>query len=258
MPSLPDVQHAFARALLGDSTTPASESIVSDHFPSERRLQVYRNNVVTSLSNALQAVYPVVQRLVAPEFFAYAAHEYLRQYPSRSGNLHDFGAHFPRFLQDFEPTRSLAYLPDVARLEWAWHAVYHAAECEPRALEKLAAVPVERYDDVRFTLHPARQLLSSPYPVLRIWEVNQEDYQGDVAVDLDQGAQHVLVMRRDLQVTLQLLSAGEHALLATLAAEGTFAAACEAALAIDEELDVSECLRTHVLTGTLVDVAFDP
>jgi hypothetical protein len=258
LPSLPDLQRAFAGAVLGEVTAPVSNWIVSDHFPSTRRLQVYRNNVVTSLSDALAAVYPVVQRLVAPGFFAYAAHEYLHQHPSRSGNLHDFGDHFPQFLQDFEPASALAYLPDVARLEWAWHRVFHASECPPLSLEKLAAVPAENYERLRFKLHPARQLLASRYPVLRIWEANQDDYHGDLAVDLDQEAQQLLILRRELEVTIQPVSAGEHALLATLAANDTFANACEAALAVQEELDVPGCLRRHVLDGTLVDIEIRP
>ena len=258
MPSLPDLQRAFAGAVLGDVTAAVSNWIVSDHFSSARRLQVYRNNVVTSLSDALAAVYPVVQRLVAPEFFAYATHEYLHQHPSRSGNLHDFGNHFPQFLQHFAPASALAYLPDVARLEWAWHQVFHAAESPPLSLEKLAAVPPEDYERLRFKLHPARQLLASRYPVLRIWEVNQDDYHGDLTVKLEQEAQQLLILRRELEVTIQPLTVGEHTLLETLAANDTFANACEAALAVQEELDVPSFLRRHVVDGTLVDIEICP
>ena len=258
MLSLPELQRAFAGAVLGDATAAVRNWIVSDHFPSERRLQVYRNNVITSLSESLAAVYPVVRRLVAPGFFAYAAHEYLHRYPSRSGNLHEFGDHFPQFLQRFEPASALPYLADVARLEWAWHRVFHAAEHPPLSLEKLAAVPTEDYDSLRFKLHPARQLLTSRYPVLRIWEVNQDDYQGDLAVSLAQGAQRLLVLRRDFEVVIQPLTSGEHALLARLAADDTFANACAAALAVEEELDVPACLRRYVLDATLVDIELSP
>ena len=258
MPSLPELQRAFAEAVLGERDTAVGAWIVSDHFPSARRLQVYRNNIVTSLSAALAAIYPVVQRLVAPEFFLYAAHEYLRQHPSRSGNLHEFGEHFPQFLQGFKPTRALTYLPDVARLERAWHRVFHAAESPPLSLEKLAAVPSEDYERLRFTLHPARALLKSRYPFLRIWEVNQDNYRGDATVDLNLGAQHVLVLRHHVDVTIRAITEGEYVLLTRLAAYDTFATACSAALTVQEDLNVPDCLRRHVLDSTLVDIEISP
>ena len=109
--------------------------------PAARYLQVYRNNVFESLVGALKAVYPVVERLVGTGFFAYAADGYIRRHPPTSGNLHDFGGDFAGFLAGFEPARELTLLPDIARLEWAWHRAFHAADQAPLALERLAAVP---------------------------------------------------------------------------------------------------------------------
>ena len=72
-------------------------------------------------------MYPTVEQLVGAPFFRYAAHEFILAHPSKSGNLHDFGEDLPGFLAGFEPARALAYLPDCARLEWAWHR----ASCPP-------------------------------------------------------------------------------------------------------------------------------
>ena len=184
MPSLPELQRAFAAAVYADDATgpsPRRAHVRHDRFPAARHLQVYRNNVFESLVGALKAVYPVVERLVGTGFFAYAADGYIRHHPPASGNLHDFGDSFAGFLAGFEPARALAYLPDVARLEWAWHRAFHAADRAPLALERLAAVPPERYGQVRFRLHPSAQFIASDYPLLRIWEVNQPAYAGEAA-----------------------------------------------------------------------------
>ena len=90
-----------------------------------QRLDIYRHNLFDSLSAALAAVYPTVAQLVGEGFFRFAAHAYIAAHPSRSGNLHDFGAQLPEFLAQFEPARGLPYLPDSARLDWAWHQVFH-------------------------------------------------------------------------------------------------------------------------------------
>src|SRR5687768_16032631 len=95
------------------------------------RLQVYRNNVFISLRQALADVYPVVQRLVGEEFFNQLARRFVREHPSRSGNLHDFGREFAGFLATLPDLTELPYLPDVAALEWALHEVFHEAEARP-------------------------------------------------------------------------------------------------------------------------------
>ena len=176
-------------------------------------MQVYRNNVFESLVGALKAVYPAVERLVGAGFFAYAADGYIRRHPPASGNLHDFGGDFAGFLTGFEPARELAYLPDVARLEWAWHRAFHAADQAPLALARLAAVPPEQYGKLRFRLHPSVQLIASDYPILRIWQVNQPEYAGNVVVNLADGGVRLLVARRELEVVIESLSAGDDALL---------------------------------------------
>jgi hypothetical protein len=190
---------------------------------------------------------------VGQEFLRYAARSFVPAYPSRSGNLHDFGAEFAQFLEAFAPAAGLPYLPDVARLEWAYHRVFHEASHAPLHLAALAAVDPASYGDLRFRLHPATRLVPSQYPILRIWQVNQEGFDGDALVDLAEGGVRVLVSRPRLDVELQPVDEAEFTLLRELAADRTFAQACEAALEVQTDFDLSASLQRHVLQGTLVD-----
>ncbi len=61
-----------------------------------RRFAVYRNNVVHSLTEALKRRFPVVERLVGPEFFRALAPLYLAADPPSSPVLIRWGAGFPR------------------------------------------------------------------------------------------------------------------------------------------------------------------
>ena len=252
MPSLPELQRAFAAAVYADDAT-VTAHVRHDRFPAARHLQVYRNNVFESLVGALKAVYPAVERLVGAGFFAYAADGYIRRHPPASGNLHDFGDSFAGFLAGFEPARELAYLPDVARLEWAWHRAFHAADRTPLTIERLAAVAPEQYGQLRFRLHPSAQLIASDYPLLRIWEVNQPAYAGDVAVNLADGGVRLLVVRRELEVVVEPLSAGDDTLLRAFAAGQRFEEASTAALAAQPDYDLAAALRRHVARATLTD-----
>jgi hypothetical protein len=237
------MQEDFAAALLGSG---------SHRFP--ERLQVYRNNVFVSLTQALAAVYPVLVRLVGEDYFGQAARRFIRQHPSRSGNLHDFGRELAGFLARLPEAGSLPYLADVAALEWAWHEAFHAADAPPLDAARLAAMSEEEVAALRFRLHPAARLVASRYPVLAIWETNQEGAPAEGEVCLDAGADWLLIARRSLARTIERLTPGEHALLAALGSGAPLAEACEAAAAASPDIDLEAAMARFVADQVLVQL----
>lgn len=251
-PRLRELQQAFADGVWNDA--PAALAHIRDGaFPAARHLQVYRHNTFANLTDALAANFPVVRRLVGEGFFEYAADSYIRRHPPRSGNLHDFGGDFADFLAAFPAAQSLPYLPDVAHLEWAWQEAYHAGEAHPLSLDALAAVAPAHYGSLVFQLHPSARLLASDYPVLRIWQVNQPDFEGDQVVDLAEGAVRLLVARRGLDVEIEPLTAGEYVWLTALAAGRPLAAATETALTAAANFDVAAAMQRHVRSDTFIE-----
>jgi hypothetical protein len=255
--TLRDIQLAFAAEVFGSTPTGLPTVIRANGVTGARRLQVYRNNVFISLMEALQAVYPVIHKLVGDGFFRQIARAYIRRYPSHSGNLHDFGHRFAQFLGTFPGVRSLHYLPDVARLEWAYHRVFHAADAVALAPARLAAIPAEQYATLVFHLHPAGHLLSSPYPILRIWQVNQDDYEGEERVDLNEGEVKLLVIRQGLDTKIQTLSHGQFMFLQAFKQGRPFAQACERALTAEPQMNLPAYLQTLIINGTIVEVSND-
>ena len=98
---------------------------------------------------------------------------------------------------------------------------------------------------------PATRLVSSRYPVLRIWEANQADEVRPV--DLAAGAEHVLVSRRAAAVRLHRLDAATFAFARSLADGEPLADACDAGVAGDEGFNARAALvllaRLDVLAG---------
>lgn len=189
----------------------------------EPRLELYRRNVAASLEGALAAAYPVVRRLVGEAFFREAAWRYARAFPSASGDLHLFGAQFARFIAADPFAQSLAYLPDVARLEWACHESYHAADGAPFDFAALAAVPAQRHGELRFVLDAAVRLVESSHAIGAIWEANQP--QRDGTPDRRTGADRLVVHREDGVVRVRPADADEWNFLSRLAAGATLASA---------------------------------
>jgi hypothetical protein len=256
-PSLRELQQGFAADVLGDTDT-VLVHVQDGVFAAARHFQIYRNNTFANLTDALAACYPVIQRLVGEGFFGFLADGYIRHHPPRSGNLHDFGAALAEFIATFEPARSLPYLPDVARLEWAWQRSYHAQDAASLAPERLASVPAQDYARIVLRLHPSAVLLESAFPCRRIWQVNQLEYRGEPTVDLDTGPEQLLILRRGLDVVILTLDPGEYALLRSLDAGLNLGDASAAAFAAAPEFDLGAVLHRHIGSGTFSDFTLSP
>ncbi len=252
MPSLREVQRAFVADVFTGQSHSLGRDIVAQTFPGERLLQIYRNNMYLSLTEVMRAVFPVISRLVGEGFFRYLSHEFVNHFPSRSGNIQHFGSHLPAFLETFEPAAELPYLPDVGRLEWAWHEVYNAAEHAPFSPHRLARIPPNRFGELRFALHPASRMLESDFPILRIWEVNQEHWQGERSVDLSEGGDRLVLVRDQLDVSILRLEPGPFQLVRALAGGATLEAAVTEIA--DPGFDLQRWLQHFVQHGIVVDV----
>lgn len=227
--------------------------IAAGNLSEKKRLNIYRNNVVSNYCGALEAVYPAILSLVGPDYFRQAAQHYVKQFPSHSGDIHHYGEQFSELLASLPDAADLAYLPDVARLEWSIHAAFHAADAKRFDLSQLQGIAPEDYGNIRFKLNPAARLLESPFPIQRIWQVNLPDYRGDQHVDLSEGGGPMLVMRRNFVMEVERISGADAAMLNSFMRDWSFARALEATLEVDRDFDVGNFLQRFVLNETIVD-----
>lgn len=253
MRTLLELQHSFARGVFDADPDIAALLLGACGQSGAAGLAIYRNNVLANYRKALHETYPVILQLIGADCFDQAADAYACATPSLSGDLYDFGEHFGDFVAAYPPTRALAYLPDVARLEWLIEASDRAPQAAPLDLARLAALPPQRFADLGFALAPSARLLASPYPLLRIWQVNQPGHDGDQAVDLGSGGASLLLIRRGPGVEIEPLSGAGYSLLSACSAGLTLGAALERALALDPAFDLDTFLQRHLPAGTFGD-----
>jgi hypothetical protein len=251
-----EIQAAIAAAIIDQDTSKADGLILGTD--SGERLAIYCNNVYHNFLDALRAVYPVVERLVGERFFAHAASRYIHGTPSSSGDIQCFGASFPAFLASFPPAAALAYLPDTAALEWCMHEVFHAADHPPLSLSQLSILTEVDCSMLRFRLHPACRLLTSDFPVLKIWKVNQPDAGNDETVDAHAGGDTLLVRRSGFEVEVEPLELGEFAMLQALFDGASLADAYGFALHANPDFRLGEFIERRIADATLVDFAVGP
>ena len=254
-PPLEPLAAAFTRALLDPAAPPPAGLKAWHGGETTRRFAVYRNNVIVSLTDALEQRFPVCARLVGDEFFRAMARVYVRQHPPRSPILADYGEDFPGFVAAFEPARDLPYLPDVARLEYAIGRAYHAADAAPLAIEAIKSIPSECLDSVAISVHPSLRLVASRHPIVSIWRTNMVDANPS-DVDLTR-AEDALVIRPRLDVEVEFLPPGGLAFMRALASEGTLGAAAAAGQAAAAAFDLAACFEILLSRGVIVGMAPD-
>ena len=256
---LRELQSAFADALIdsGADAATVSAAIREGALPAARRLEIYRHNVLTNLRGALADIYPAVRGIVGEAFFRHAAEQFIRTIPSRSGDLNQFGQAWTEFLATYPHAQELPYLADVARLEWAWHESFHAAEHPAFDLAQLAAVPPEQHAQLRFQLHSSVRLIFSAFPLYRIWEVNQPEYAGPLEVDWSVGGDCLLVHRQGIDVAIRQLTEAPCRFLAALTAGADLEQATEQALDANASFDLQGFLLESVQSGVIVNFTLE-
>jgi hypothetical protein len=217
-------QSAFAAALL-DPEAPVPAGVVDpEGRPAPKRFSVYRNNVASSLTRALEAAFPTVRALVGAEFFAAMAGVFLRAHPPKSRMLMLYGAEFAEFLQGFQPVAHLGYLPDVARLDQAVRESYHAADSLPLAEGEFQRLLGTDLAGLQLRLAPSLRLVRSRWPVWSIWAAHAEGGPPPRPAGED-----ALVLRPEYDPRPQLVPAGGGAFLAALMRGEPVGAAVDAA-----------------------------
>ncbi len=240
-PSLHDLQTDFARWMLGEHGLPLPEVVAGNGLAPAARLQIYQNIIFNNLTAALRTDYPAVLKLVGEDFFESAAARYIRGYPSRSGNLQDYGAAFAEFLAAMPEAASVPYLADVARLEWARQESYLAADAAPLDAAALAGLPEDQHARLCLTLHPSLRLVESAHPIWDIWKFCQQT--APRRLNLSGEGQALMVWREASQLAMQPVAGGQRKFVAALLCGTPLAAAHKSAVDADPDFDLTACLH---------------
>jgi hypothetical protein len=254
MPSFLELQLQLRRAVLGGDTAALVAAIRGDGLDPAARLQIYRNHAFTTLGAVLEGTFPVASRLVDERFFAYAAHEYLREHPPHSRCLIEYGGDFADFLADFEPCKDLPYLADVARFEWALNVAATVREAAPLPIEALAAVSPEKAADLAVRIQPSARYFASGWPIDRIWQANQESEVP--AIDLVRGGTCIEIRRAGDAAAWRRLDPGTFAFRRAIADGLVLAGAATTATVEDPAFDLAAALDRVFGDGLVVGFYF--
>jgi hypothetical protein len=219
-----------------------------------RRLAIYRRTVQAHWRAALANAYPVMLALTGEAYFSTLAHAYSHDCPPCSGDLNAFGAHLAEFIDAWEKDSRYEYFGDIARLEWAVHHAWYAADAEGLSVQDWQQVDSEMLLASRLTIHPACDAIHSRHAIGDIWCAHQPGGADPQNIDIDTPA-WALVVRPEWHPFVINQSRAAHEAFVALKRGCTFSEGIDVALNVDTQFDCSSQLRQWIAVRAVTGIA---
>ncbi len=243
MPPLAELQTTFFKVVM---TCDAPAGLFAGRVPPQQTLAIHRGTVIGALTQALRLSCPTVDALVGTTFFDQACHIFAEQNLPKSASLTDYGKGFAAFLAGFVPT--LAYLPDVARLDRAIEAVLRA----PIRLQRF------KLDDaVSIDLPQSLRVLALTYPA-DVIRAELDDDAAMAAIDLAPAPRFVLVRRQESEAVVRQIDPAAGLFLQKLLAGESTDAALQAAMTQAGEAQALGILQADIFAAPFCTVISNP
>ncbi len=246
-------QTAFTAAMLDPGMKVPAGLTDPEGRNAGKRFNVYRNNVVLSLTEALITAFPSVCRRIGEGHFRALAGQFLRRHPPKSPLIMFYGDEMPDFLAGIDSLSSVGYLPDLARIDLARRQSYHAADARATDPGALQALTTEALMEARIGIAPATRVVSSPWPILSLWRQVMEGAEEAGTVP-EARAEDVLIARPEHDPVLIGLPPGGAVFVTGLQARQSFAGALDAATGAAAGFDLAATLGALLSGGAITKI----
>lgn len=226
-----------------------SKDIDTREFSAKSLMGIYQSSAIANIIQAMMLTYPVIEKLVGEDFFRASCKKFIRLHCPKSANMDDYGEEFADFLEEFEPAKQLTYLKDVAQLEWLFHLSSLANDSKVTDWSRLSAVPADKALQVKLLLAPTVKLMSSFFPIDKIWQMNQPNSIVNEEIDLALNTSQEtfsIVYRSGLKTEIMTVTEGEFTLLLSFNQQHSLANAIETSTRIDSSISIDDVIKKYI------------
>jgi hypothetical protein len=257
MSDLAAIQDDFQAYLLRGSQAIAGRVAGSTTVPVAVRLGIYGGAYGSRLSDALQANYAALAKLLDEDFPA-LAHEYVRSHDSPFFSIRYYGDQLARFLAAEEKYSGAPILAELASWEWTMSCVFDAADATPITHEALTRVRPQEWARLRFQWHPSVARLALHWNAPQLWQALSEDgARPEVCFNAEATAW--LLWRAGLTTYFRSLTSIEAAVLDAARSGWPFGELCQLLCErvgdAQAPLEAATFLRGWIAAGLITDAA---
>lgn len=250
--SLGKLQNDFQDYILGRSERVIARVDSTPSVSAAQRLDIYHTAYRLRLIELLMDTYERVVPYIGEESFESAALAYIERYPPSARSVRDYGANFPQFLAGyFERDPDVS---ELAAMDKQLRDTFDATDGEALAIDDVAALKPEEWENVTFKLHPTVSFQTFNWNTIAIWQSLSNEETPPSAVENNTPV-FCLFWRKDLQPHFRSFSKEENVALQAIAEGKTFGNSCELLAEAFPELDVTShmaaWLRTWLRDGIL-------
>ena len=141
------------------------------------RLQAYSNNYQGGLTSFLRITYPQVFAHLGAQYFDFICRGYIVENPMIKSAIDEYGYTFSKYLDEQilirKEMEELAFLPDIARVDWAVQSSYYALSRPKFDFDCFAQLNIEQQQNVHLLLAPDIYLIGSHWPLEQLWQYHK-------------------------------------------------------------------------------------
>ncbi len=234
----PHDQKEFSSALFNSKIQTPRGVINPDGTQATKRFDIYRNNVVSGLIEAMRDGFPLCEKIVGTEFFAAMAKEYVTANPPQTPLMYEYGEDFADYIHNFKPANSVPYLADIARVEWFKRKAYFAADTNSTNPTWFQSLSETQLLNTRGELPSDLFTVDSQFPIHDIWLKTVENLNKAIAAR----SQCILISRPADIVNVSLAPSGMHQFIIYLQQNHTIEGAVSATLQDRPDADIPNIL----------------
>lgn len=243
---LAELQEAFARAVFSREDAAVAAMVAPGVTATAAQLSIYRVNVIENTAEALKDTFSAVCALVGADFFHQMARAFVREHPPRAACLLWYGGHLPDFLAAYAPAHSVPYLPDVARLEWAYHSARFAEDDEALDTAWLERQNEATLQRLRLHLRAGATVVECAFPARGIYAYALNPDASPMP-EIEPKRERIALWRDEGEVKIMSLSAKEYAVLQEFSYGATVAAASQHAPELEAPQLLGRLFALHIL-----------
>jgi len=210
--NIKQLQQQFSDTLLYKNDQIAQQIKPKEAFTSNELLQIYRNNFVMGVTEALSATYQHTLALVGETFFNAVARQFILSAPPQENNMMTYGNGFSEYLHNLEQLKELPYVAEMARFEWLLEQTTNKKlQTVSLDFQQLKSIPTDQLENIIFQIATQVSIFSSKQNIQHLY--NMIIRQQVQETDLNQICYLALKKQENFSVELILLSEAEFLLL---------------------------------------------